>query len=181
PAVEHLVEIVGEDLLPAVLLEDLLGQAGLPELARQGALRVPDVEVPDELLRDRRPTLHDVALRDVLVEGAGDPLVVEGPVLPEAGVLDRHGRLRQPGRDLREWQRLSVRGRRDDAEQSPVVRVEERVLSERQRPEVVEAAGRQQDLLSREGHGGEDERDDRREQERQEKQGAAALAMASTP
>ncbi len=92
--VEDLVQIIREDLLARLLLEDLRGETGLLDLARQSPLVVPDVEVPDQLLGDRRAALHDVALRDVLVERAGDALVVEGAVLPEAGVLDRHRGLR---------------------------------------------------------------------------------------
>ena len=71
PAVEDLVEVVGEDLLARVLLEELRGEAGLLDLARQRPLRVADVEVAHELLCDRRPALHDVALREVLVERRG--------------------------------------------------------------------------------------------------------------
>jgi hypothetical protein len=61
-------------------------------------------------------------------------------VPPEAPVLDRDRRLRQPGRHLLELQRLAVGLRRHDAEQRAVVRVEERVLPERDRTQRVQAA-----------------------------------------
>jgi hypothetical protein len=162
-----------------VLLEELIREACLPDLARQRPLRVADVEVADELLRDRRAALDDVALREVLVEGACDALVVERAVLPEARVLDRHRRLRQPRRDLRERLRLAVGRRRHDAEQAHVVRVEEGVLAERERSEVGQAAGREQHLPPGEGDGREHERDGRGEEERQEEEDAAALAVAA--
>ena len=160
-------------------LEELLREAGLLDLARQRPLRVTDIEVADELLGNRRAALHDVALREVLVEGAGDALVVEGTVLPEPGVLDRDRGLRQRRRDLRERQGLSVRRRRDDAEQPHVVRVEERVLTERERAEVGEAARGEQDLPTGEGDSREHERDGRGEQEHQNEQQAAALALTT--
>ena len=45
-----------------LLLEDLRREAGLLDLPRERPLRVADVEVADELLRDRRAALDDVAL-----------------------------------------------------------------------------------------------------------------------
>ena len=166
PSIEDLVEVVGEDRLPRQLLEDLLREASLLDLARQRPLVVPDVEVADELLGDRRAALDDVPLRDVLVESPGDALVVERAVLPEPCIFDRHRRLGEPGRDLCERQRLPVRGRRDDAEQAHAVRVEERVLAELERAKVGEAAGREQDLAAREGGGRDRERDERSEDDR---------------
>lgn len=177
--VEDLVEVLGEDLLPGVLLEPLFGEARLLDLARQRPLRVADEEVPHELLGDRRAALNDLPVGDVLVERAEDAPVVERAVLPETGVLDRHRRLRQRGRDLGERQRLPVRRRGDDAEELPVVHVEERVLAERERTEILEGALRRQDLLAREGHGGEQQRDDRRNEQCSDQQDAAALAVTA--
>ena len=158
-------------------LEELRGEAGLLDLARQRPLRVADVEVAHELLGDRRSALHDVALREVLVEGAEDALVVESAVLPEARVLDRHRGLGQRRRDLRERQLLPVRRRRHHPEPLHVVGVEEGVLAERERAEIGEVALREQDLLAREGDGGEQERDDRGEEQRADEQDAAVLAV----
>ena len=143
-------------------------------------LRGADVEVPDELLGDRRAALDDVALRDVLVERSEDALVVEGAVLPEAGVLDRDRGLRQRRRDLRERQPLAIRRRRDDSELLSVVRVEERVLAERERTDFGEVALREQELLAGEGDGGEQERDQRGQQQRTKEQDAAALSVPAT-
>src|SRR5262249_28597036 len=127
-------------------LEELLRETGLPDLARESPLRVADVEVADELLGDRRAALHDLPVRDVLVESTRDALVVERAVLPEPRVLDRDRGLGERRRDLAERQRLPVRRRRDDPEQLVLVRVEERVLAELDRAEVREAARREQDL-----------------------------------
>jgi hypothetical protein len=59
PSVEHLVQVAGEDLLLRPAAGELLREAGLLELAREGPLRLADVEVADELLRDRRAAFHD--------------------------------------------------------------------------------------------------------------------------
>ena len=59
PAVEHLVEIRAEDPALRPCLRELLGEARLLQLARQRLPRLPDVEIPDELLRDRRAALDD--------------------------------------------------------------------------------------------------------------------------
>src|SRR5207247_1429737 len=81
--------------------------ARLLHLAPEGAL-VADVELADELLRDRRAALDDLARADVLPRGAGDALVVDAAVLVEAPVLDRDRRARHPGRDLRERHGLAL-------------------------------------------------------------------------
>ena len=177
--VEDLVQVVGEDLLPRVMLEVLRGETGLRDLARDCPLVGADVEVPHQLLGDRRAALHDLAVRDVLVDRASNALVVERSVLPEAGVLDRDRRLRQRRRDLRERQPLAVRRRGHDPEALPVVRVEERILAERERTQVMAAARREQELAAREGDGGEQERRHRGEQQRQHEQDAAALPVAA--
>ena len=174
--VEDLVQIIREDLLARLLLEDLRGETGLLDLARQSPLVVPDVEVPDQLLGDRRAALHDVALRDVLVERAGDAPIVEGAVLPEAGVLDRHRGLRQGRRDLRERQQLAIRRRRDDSELLPVVGVEERVLRERKLTKIRGGALREQDLLAGEGDGGEHERDEGGQEKGPERAGCCGVS-----
>src|SRR5262249_11198886 len=96
---------------------------------------------------------------------------------PEASVLDRDRCLRKPVRHLPERQRLSVRRRRDDAEQTHAVRVQERVLAEREGTKVFEGARREQDLAPRERDRRKHERDDRGEEQHQDEQDAAALTV----
>jgi len=59
-------------------------------------------------LRDRRPALHDFPRLDVRVERAHDSEPVECAVMIETPVLDRDRRLRRPGADLIEANRLPV-------------------------------------------------------------------------
>src|SRR5205085_11977346 len=104
-----------------------------------------DVEVADELLRDRRATLDDPARAEVLDRGADDPLVVDSAVLVEAPVLDRHGGLRHPGTHPRELDRLAVLVSRDCPQQRAVGGVDEGVCrpalrSSGDRPQLGEAA-----------------------------------------
>ena len=100
-----------------------------------------DVEVADELLRDRRAALDDLARAHVLPERARDALDVDAAVLVEAPVLDRDRRLRHPRADLAERHRLAVPLGRDRAEQRVVGGVDERVLADRDRPQRVQVAG----------------------------------------
>src|SRR5581483_865630 len=72
--------------------------------------------------------------------GAHDADVVDRSVLVVAAVLDRHRRLREPRRHLRERHRDAVVIGRDRAEQRAVARVDERVLADLDRPQRVEVA-----------------------------------------
>ena len=94
-AVIDLVEVRGEDALLRPVPAELDGETRLGELPLQ-RLRARQVEVPHELLRDRRAALHDPARANVGDEGARDPDRVDATVLVEAPVLDRDGRLRHP-------------------------------------------------------------------------------------
>src|SRR6185437_8277012 len=96
----HLVQVRGEDLLLRPDAGELLGEAHLLDLARDRPLVRADVEVADELLRERRAALHDSTGLRVGIQRARDALVVERAVLPETAILDRDGRLRQPWRHL---------------------------------------------------------------------------------
>jgi hypothetical protein len=71
-----------------VLVLELLGQLGLADLALVRAL-ARDVEVADELHRDRGAALHRLAAGEVLDRRADDALVVDALVAVEAPVLDR--------------------------------------------------------------------------------------------
>ena len=80
-----------------MLVAELDGEARLDELAVQRPLLVADVEVADELLRDRGAALDRAAGADVVVRGAGDALEVDAAVLVEAPILDCDRRLAHPG------------------------------------------------------------------------------------
>jgi hypothetical protein len=88
--VGNVVEVLREDPGLRVLVLDLLGELGLPDLALERPLPVGDVEVADELHRDRRAALHRLARAEVLHAGADDALVVDSLVPVEAAVLHRH-------------------------------------------------------------------------------------------
>ena len=133
-AVVHLVEIRGEDPLLRPRIVELDRETRLLELPLHGPL-VGDVEVADELLRDRRPALHDLARLDVLEHGAGDALRVDAAVGVEPAVLDRDRGLRHPGADARQRHDLPVALGRDRAEERPVGCIDERVLAD---PHLVE-------------------------------------------
>ena len=73
-AVEHLVQVRGENLRLRPDACELVREARLLDFARDRAIGVADVEVANELLRDRRAALHDAAGRRVLeVERARSP------------------------------------------------------------------------------------------------------------
>src|SRR5205823_10050881 len=93
------VQVLVEDARLRPLARELDREARLLHLAPEGAL-VADVELADELLRDRRAALDHLAGTDVLPRGAGDALVVDAAMLVETPVLDRDRRARHPGRDL---------------------------------------------------------------------------------
>ena len=149
-AVEHLVQVCGKDLLPGPALGELHRQASLFHLARQRPLRAADVQVANQLLGDRGAALDDPARAHVVVEGARDRLIVERTVLPEATVLDRNRGFRQPGRDRAQLQRLPVPRRRNNTKQRAVVRKQDRVLTERDRMQRVQAARAEHDRAARE-------------------------------
>ena len=85
-------------------IAELDREARFLELALHGAL-VGDVEVADELLRDRRAALHDLTRLHVGPDGAGDPLRIDAAVLVEAPVLDRDRCFRHPRADPRRARR----------------------------------------------------------------------------
>src|SRR6187200_758282 len=86
-----------------------------------------DVEVADELLRDRRAALHRLAGLHVLHRGARDPDEVDAAVLVVAAVLDRDRGAAHPRADLVERDGLAVALGGDRAESRAVGRVDERV------------------------------------------------------
>jgi hypothetical protein len=140
--VEDGVEVVLQDpvLRPPAVEPD--GETGLDRLPLERDL-VPDVEVADELLRERRAPLDDLAGADVLRERTRDPLEVDAAVLVEAAILDRDRGQSHPLADPVQLHRLAVLLRGDRAEQRAVCRVDERVLPDLHRAEAVEvAAGR---------------------------------------
>ena len=166
-AVVDLVHVRLEDLTPSPRLVELEREARLLELALERPLRADGpVEVPDELLRDRRAALDDVARPVVLQRGAHDSLVVDAAVLVEAPVLDCDRCLPQPRRRLLERDGLPVVVRRDRAQKRAVCRVDERVLADSDRLQRGEVAavlerrpGRQGGGSDRRGGGSEEHHD----------------------
>ena len=79
---------------------ELPRERGLPQLARDRPLRGAQ-RVLDELLRDRRATLHGPFVPDVRPDRAGDTVDVDAAVLVESLVLDVDDRVLDPRRDLR--------------------------------------------------------------------------------
>ena len=140
-AVEHLVHVRGQDPVLRPLARQLDREARLGELALERPL-AREVEVPHELLRDRRAALDDLAGADVRDDGARDADGIDAAVLVEAPVLDRDGRLRHPRADLAARHRRAVALRGDDAELRAVRRVDERVLADGDRAQRVEVAAR---------------------------------------
>jgi hypothetical protein len=91
-----LVGIGGQDLVLVVAPVQQQGHVGLVELALQRAL-LGQIEVLDQLLRQRAGTLHGAPGHQVLVGGTGDALGIDAVVLVELAVLDRQQGLDQRG------------------------------------------------------------------------------------
>ena len=168
-AVVHGVHVGTEDPILRLVPRQLDCETGLLDLAFEGPL-ARDVEVADELLRDRRAALGEGALLDVGDGGAEDALVVETAVLVEAPVLDRDRGLRHPGRHVAELQRLPVARRRDRSEERAVRREDERVLADVQRAERVQGTSRpDRGLTAERGRDGDRAGDRERQDEEAER------------
>src|SRR5438552_3271898 len=164
--VVDLVQVRRQALPLRPLVRALEREAGLLELALERALVVADVEVPDELLGDRRAALGRAARLDVLHGCPDDSPVVEAAVLEEAAVLDRDRRLRQPARHLPELERLAVLVRRDRPERGAVVGEDERVGADSERAQRVErAAGADRRRAADRGYADEAAEDEQRDEE----------------
>ena len=137
--VVHLVQVRRQDPVLRPGAVELRREAGLLELALHGPLP-RDVEVPDELLGDRRASLDDAARLEVGHGRAGDSFEIDASVREEAPVLDRDRRLPDPDRHLVGLDRLAVALGRDRPEQRSVGRVDERVLPDPDLPQRVEVA-----------------------------------------
>src|SRR5215212_335096 len=142
------VRVVAEVDLVQVLLEDLVlrpaavqldRQAGLGDLSLERDL-LADVEVPDELLGDRGAALHDLPRADVGPGGAQDAGDVDSAVVVEAPILDREDRLTHVRAHRLERDGCPVLLGGDRPEERVVGGVDERVLPDRDRAEVVEVA-----------------------------------------
>src|SRR4029450_12869075 len=101
----HGIEPRPQDSLLRPLAVELNREAGLAQLAADRSL-ARDVEVADELLRQRGTAFDDLPLGEVAPEGAGDALVVDAAVAIEAAVLDGNRRAPHPRTDLFERHRL---------------------------------------------------------------------------
>ena len=115
-SVGHRVQVVVQHPGLRVLLLQLGGELRLPDLAREVALRVLDVEGAHELLGDRRASLHGLAGLEVLDAGADDRVQVNAAVLVEALVLDGDGGAAQVHRDVAPGHHAAQHVRLDEAE-----------------------------------------------------------------
>ena len=86
-----------------------------------------DVDLRDQLLRQRGTALDDVPGGNVAHDRAGDSLWVNAAVLIEAAVLDGHGALFHPRRDLVGIDGLAVFVVREDTEALAVIGVDSAV------------------------------------------------------
>ena len=94
------VEVLRDDLVLGPVALELVGKRRFAELLKDGAVVLGCERVLHELLGDGRGALLGRAGQDVLVDGAGDALVVDAAVLVEAAILDRHDRLLHHRGDL---------------------------------------------------------------------------------
>ena len=105
----HRVEVLLEDLALRVLVVQAIREDELLRLALQ-ILLVAEDPVLDQLLRDRRSALADLALGQVLDEGPRHAADVDARVLPERLVLGVDDRVDEDLRHLGELDRLPVLG-----------------------------------------------------------------------
>ena len=103
----HRVEVLLEDLALRVLVVQPVGEDELLRLALQIALVAQDA-VLDQLLRDRRSALADLAAREVVDERARHATDVDTRVRPERLVLGRDHRVDQDLWHLGELGRITV-------------------------------------------------------------------------
>jgi hypothetical protein len=92
--VEHGVQVGVEDVRLRPAVGELVGETALLQLAPDGPLAA-EIEVPHELLRQRRAALGDARRRHVRDRGAHHRHPVRAALVVEATVLDRDRRLRQ--------------------------------------------------------------------------------------
>src|SRR2546430_11561691 len=105
--VEFPVQWLAENPFLRLVTRELDRQTGFLDLPLDRPL-TRDVQVANQLLRDRGAALDNPSRAEVLDRGADDALVVDTAVLVEAPVLDRDGGLRHPRAHLRESDRLAV-------------------------------------------------------------------------
>ena len=140
-SVVDLVQVRRQDALLRPCAVQLRRQAGLLHLPLHRPL-TRDVEVAHELLRDGRPAFHDRAGADVRNRRSGNALDVHASVLEEASVFDGDRGLANPERHLIGLDWLTIPFGRDRPEQRAVGGVQERVLSDPDRPERAQVARR---------------------------------------
>ena len=122
-SVGDVIQVLVEDPVLVVGLLQLLGELGLDDLVLEVALMVGEVQLVGQLHRQRRGALErGAAVEDVPDRRPQDALVVKGPVLIEAAVLDRHRGVLQGGRDLGARYRRPQQGRVDEAQRRTVGR-----------------------------------------------------------
>ena len=167
------VQVRGEDpiLVPALL--ELPGERRLLHLAADRAV-VLDDRVLHELLRDRRATLHDALVRDVLPASANDSAEIDAVVLVEPPILDRDDRVLHQRRDLvRLEQHAALVASQHGQDRLAVVRVDVAVSLGLDLVAGVEL----RDLAGQRGH--EAEREGGRAEQRQEPQEGEETELAN--
>jgi hypothetical protein len=159
-AVRDGVEVLVEDPALAadagLLVLELLGQLGLADLALVRPLP-RDVEVADQLHRDRGAALHGLVAREVLDRRAHDARVVDALVVVEALVLDRHRGVLEVLRDLRAGHRLAQLVGLDEAQARAVRGADLGLRAELARLQRVERrrGGRDRDHVADRGEAGQ--------------------------
>ncbi len=179
------VQVLLEDPLLGALLLELARDQRLVQLALQrdlvGDLRV---DVPHQLLGQRRAALGHTPGLEVLDGGAADGLPVDAVVLVEAPVLDRDGRGRQPRRDAVERDVAAVLVARDHGQAAAVARVDGGVLALRHLLQLVQV--REPVVVVRRADGRDHDDADEQHQHRHEdraddRAGACAPAALRAP
>src|SRR5262245_50880068 len=183
PVVDR-VHVGAEDPVLRLVPRELDRKTGFLDLPLERPL-AGDVEVANELLRDRRSALDDIAGAEVADRGPDDSLVVDAAVPVEAPVLDRDRGLRHPRAHLREGDRLAILLGGDRAQQRAVRGVDEGVCGPalrtgRNRAELGQAAA------GLEGSGTaepdrDDPADDRHEHDRDDRRVAPPLLLDAQP
>ena len=129
-----------DSLLRPVAVE-LNGEARLPHFAGDGAF-AGDIEVADELLRQRGTALDDLSRGEVTPQRPRDAFVVHAAVPVETPVFYGDRRAPHPGADVDERDGLAVSLGGNRPERRPVGGVNERVLADADGAEDVEVAVR---------------------------------------
>ena len=122
------VQVAGQDPVLRPLPLELPGESRLLQLAADRLVGL-DIGVPDELLRDRRGSLHELPARDVRPDSPQNAAEIDSPVLEESSILDGDDRLLHDRSDLgRADDDPALVASQDGQHRLPVSRVDGAVL-----------------------------------------------------